>query len=300
MPGTRRRRPSPFRFLVFLFLGSSSIFCSGPVCSEDPAPGAVLPAEAPPPAAAVGPRWRIRPWAGVSTVRLGGLDSFPQATLRRLEPGWQNLYGARVTKRSRTLINFAVIEGLDAAFQLDPMVSAAVRVGRLQSQEGRTFTRAEGGGYLVKDEWLASTEMLLLGGGATFHLPVRPRWKANVSLFLGAGLGTVRLDHHLALTLPGGLPAGNEGSGEGTGTAFVPEFALELERELSGDLSAGLTAGVRFGGVESFDTRWQTSFNAFSSLPEVPLGTPLRDVDGRLLSADYAGFLLTLWLAARL
>ncbi len=243
--------------------------------------------------------WRIRPYIGISTVSMGGVDNLPRDDVKYLEPSWTNAYGATVTSRKRRPSRVGFIEGLDAAFELDSMVAALVRIGRLETMEGILRTVAEGGGHTITDEWYTSARLSLLGGGAAFLLPLTRRTRLNVTLFLGAGLADIRLDHRLKNTYPDGSVAISEGATEGTGTTFIPEFGFELEHEITESLLAGVSASVRFGGVESFTSRFNTSINVFN-VPESGAGAPIRDVNGNTLGANFDGLVLAAFLTARL
>ncbi len=244
-------------------------------------------------------RWQARPWIGATTLRLSGLERFPDAAGAKLQNNWALIYGAKEDSTDRTPLDLGLVTGFDASFRLDPLVSVAVRIGRLESARGGRVTKSSAGATKFRDEWEVDTSMLLVMGGAGFHLPLGARTRMNVSLFLGTGLARVRIAHRVRIDFASGS-ALDEGAVEADGTSFVPEFAFEIEHDLADALAVGAALGYRFGGIETFTTRTATSVNQFSGTPEADEGWPLRDADRALLTGDYGGLVLALYLAARI
>lgn len=268
-----------------------------------PVPVTPMPAAAPEPAEpsrVMTTRWGLRPWIGATTLRLGGLERFPLAELDRFERNWTKADGAVLDGHDVTLLNVGLVDGVDASFRLDPLVSVSARIAYLRSGEGRRVTRMSSAVATYRDEWEFETSMLMVMGGAGFHLPIGAKTRLNVSLFLGTADATVRIGHRTRKTYAGGI-AYAEGSAVADGTAFVPEFAFELEREVTGSLALGAGLGYRFGGIESFTLRHATNVNMVASSGfETEEGRPLRDGNRALLTADYGGLVLTVHLTARM
>lgn len=244
-------------------------------------------------------RWQVRPWVGGTTLRLGGLEQFPAASTVRFERNWASAYGAVVDDRSETLLDLGLVHGADASFRLDPLVSVSARVALLESGRGGRVTRMSSGADTFRDEWDFSTSMLLVAGGAGFHLPLAAKTRLNVSLFVGTGLAEVRIGHRQRLRV-GGSDYFSEASVEAEGTSFIPEFAFELEHDVTESLGLGAALGYRFGGIESFTVRHATMINLVYNGIEADDGRPLRNADRALLTADYGGLVLAVYLSARM
>jgi hypothetical protein len=243
--------------------------------------------------------WRVRLGLGASTMRLGGLEHFADPSINRVTGNWARVFGIKAGPTERHNINFSLVEAVDASFQVDPLVSVALKVESLRSQRGTLNTIAQGTGTRFEDNWDFSTDMVLVMAGAGFNLPLAERTRLNITLFVGAGFGTVRVDHRYRADLPGGSSIA-EGTAEGTGTAFIPEFTMELERDLSESLSAGAGLGYRFGGIETFKSRYASSLDpSFTTAPQFDAGWPVRNTSRTLLTADYGGLVLVLFFTAR-
>ena len=232
--------------------------------------------------------WRVRPMLGFTTLRLGGLEHFADASINKITGDWDKVYGLRAGATQRRSADVALVEAIEASFQLDPLVCVAMKIQSLRSRRGTLRTVAEAGGTRLEDSWDVSTDMILLMAGAGF----------NITLFVGAGFATVNLDHRLRSDLAG-LTDLQEGTAQGTGTAFIPEFTMEIERDLSESLAVGSGLGYRFGGIEQFTSRYATRLNLFSPTSEIEAGGPIRNGRQSLLTSDYGGLLLVLFLTAR-
>ncbi len=245
-------------------------------------------------------RWQARPWTGATTLRLGGLDRFPVAAADRIEHNWVVAWDAKEDSRDATPIDFGLVHGVDVSFRLDPLVSVSARLSKLDSTRGsRVLTMTAGGGGTFRDEWEFETSMLMVMGGAGFHLPLNARTRLNVSLFVGTGLATVEVFHRTRTVFPGFVTF-DEGSAVADGTSFIPEFAFEIEHDLADPLGVGASLGYRFGGIESFIVRRANSVNLVYNGIEMERGAPLRDGARALLTADYGGLVLAVYLVARI
>ncbi|MEK7476445.1 MAG: hypothetical protein AAB152_12550 [Candidatus Coatesbacteria bacterium] len=243
--------------------------------------------------------WRVRFGLGASTMRLGGLEHFADPSVNHFAGESANFYGIKPGPTERRNINFSLVEAVEASFQVDPLVSVAMKVASLRSQRGTLRTIAQGTGTRLEDSWDFSTEMVLVMAGAGFNMPLDERLRLNITLFVGAGFGTVNIDHRWRIDLPAGADA-RAGAAEGTGTAFIPEFTMELERDLTESLAVGAGLGYRFGGIETFESRYGSTLNPESNThPQFEAGWPIRNTSRTLLTADYGGLILILFFTAR-
>jgi len=240
-------------------------------------------------------RWRLKPFLGPTTVRLGGLDAFPQAAIALFK--YNN---APFTDQTRHDVSVAFLEGAEASYLIDPLVSVGARLAWLRTEVGTTYASGQNAGYRNQDWWRFQSEVLLAMAGAGFILPIREHTRAIVDLYLGAGLGTVRIDHRTLKSYPSGNSDLEQASAEGTGTGFFPEFTIELEHDLSEALSAQVALGYRFGGIGTFNQSYDTSVNGFGPFTESRQGQAIRDASRHVLAVDYGGLVLAISLAARL
>lgn len=248
-----------------------------------------------PPRAALTARWRLRPFLGPTTVRLAGLDVFPQAAIALYK--YNN---APFTDQKRHDVSLAFLEGAEATYLIDPLVSVGARLAWLRTELGTTYATGSNAGYRNQDWWRYQSEVLLAMAGAGFMLPVTEHTRAIVDLYLGAGLGTVRIDHRTLKSYPSGNSDLEQASAEGTGTGFFPEFTIELEHDLSEALSAQVALGYRFGAIGSFSQAYDTSVNGFGPFTEARQGQSMRSADRTVLGVNYGGLVLAVSLAARL
>jgi len=267
--------------------------------AEDQLVPPALPAERRPVRAGESSLWRLRLGLGGSTMRLGGLEHFPDASIGRTVGNWAQAFGIRSGPTERHNVDFALIESAEASFQVDPLVSVAMKFASLRSERGSLRTIAESATMRFEDTWEFSADMVLVMAGAGFNLPLAEHLRLNVGLFLGAGFATVELDHRYRSTF-GTVTQVSEGTAEGTGNAFIPEFTMELEHDLSDSLSLGAGLGYRFGGVDTIESRYGTTLDPQSSAyPEFEAGWPVRNSLLAPLTADYGGLILVLFFTAR-
>lgn len=284
--------------LLFLAAAAFSAEPFAPVEPQGPLVPPSLPAERRPVQPAERALWRVRPLIGASTMRLGGLEHFGDASIARLRLDWSKFHGVTAGNTVRRKIDFALVEGLEASFQVDPLVSVAMKATAVRSTRGNLRTVGTAGTTRIEDNWDFSTEMLLVMAGAGFNLPLAEKMRLNITLFLGAGFADVTIDHRERTDVTSGS-AIRQGTIDATGTAFIPEFTMELERDLTESLAVGAGLGYRFGGLEAFRNRYANSANLFSTSPEREAGYPVRDGRGALLTSDYGGLFLVLFFTAR-
>lgn len=285
--------PPPVPVLDTLAIPASTVF-GGADAAGGAARGTSVESLAPP-RAALTTRWRLKPFMGPSTVRLGGLDTFPQAAITILK--YNN---APFTDQQRHDIAWAFLEGAEGSYLIDPLVRVAGKLAWLRSEVGTTHATGAAAGYRNEDWWSYQTEVLFAMAGAGFILPVEEHTRAVVGLFLGAGLGTVRIDHRTLKSYPSGHSDLEQAAAEGRGTGFFPEFSLEIEHDLTPSLAAEATLGYRFGGIGTFKHQYDTSVNGFGPYTESRKGQAIRDAGRQVLDVDYGGLFLAVSLAARL
>lgn len=251
-----------------------------PATDQVPAP---LPSGLP---AAPFARFRVRPWVGVTSLTPGGLESFPatyeDALLRR--------YGNPSAVRTRKKIRAALVQGIDAAYQVDRVVAVSLRVAGLVSDRGSSKLEASVPGAVLRSEWSARTDVVMVLAGGTASLPVTERTSLNVSLFLGTGWARVVLDEVVERVRPNGsVSLDGAASAEAAGTMFIPEFGVELARELTPSLTAGLALGIRFGGVDAFGHVHAAALDT-AGTTAMPAGSVVLDATGRHdLAVNYRG-----------
>lgn len=230
-------------------------------------------------------------------MRLAGLDGFPAAAVTL----------QKCVVESRHDVAWAFRQGVQGSYLIDPLVRVSGQLAWLRTEQGRTHatgTTVVGGvtTSTIDDRWRYQSEVLLAMGGAGFLLPIAEHTRAAVELFLGAGLGTVSIQHqtYRASTLPGGTSQLEEATADGRGVGFFPEFSVDVEHDLNASLAAVVTLGYRFGGIGSFVHTHKSSVNAFGPYTESEAGQAIRDAARHVLDADYGGAFLGLSLAARL
>jgi len=275
--------------------------------AQDPAPAepgdTVAPAGGTPragSAAAEARMWRIRSWGGVSTVRTGSFEVLPNGYWDVRQANWKTNLGMDITGRSHEGANVAFVSGFEVGYQMDPLVCAAIRAGQFISATGKSRAVVEGSGMRTEDIWEYSTDMATLAGGVILGLPLAGKLKLNVDLFLGTGLATLHIQHRQVNTSTMGSPTVVESAADAAGTAFLPEFGAELEYEVSPSFCAGLGLAYRFGGVDEYRHKHESSLDTFGTSIEGRTDYPLRDVNRNVVAGDYGGAVLTLLLTARL
>lgn len=249
---------------------------------------------------AEGSMWRVRAWGGISTLRTGSFEVLPNGYWDIRQVNWKTNLGMDVTSRSHEGANVAFVSGFEVGYQMDPIVCAAVRIGQFISASGTSRAVVEGSGMRSEDTWEYSTDMATLAGGVILGLPLAPRLKLNVDLFLGTGLATLHVQHRQVNTSTMGPPSVVESAADAGGTAFLPEFGAELEYEVTPSLCAGLGLAYRFGGVDEYRHKHESSLDTFGTSIEGRTDYPLRDVNRNVVAGDYGGAVLTLLLTARL
>jgi hypothetical protein len=250
-------------------------------------------------AASPGP-WRVRTYGGVSTLRTGSFEVLPNSYWDVRQANWKLNLGMDMASRSHEGADVAFVSGIEAGYQVDPLVCAAVRVGQFISASGISRAIVEGGGMRTEDTWEYSTDMATVAAGVVLALPLGPRLRLNGDLFLGTGLATIHIQHRAVNTSASGSPTVQEAAADAGGTAFLPEFGLELEYELSPSLAAGAGLAYRFGGVDEYRHKHESSLDTFATSVEGRKDFPLRDLNRNVVAGDYGGAVLTLLLTARL
>jgi len=304
-------RPAKVLARVLACAVPACILLSAPLPAQEPSAGdggnsvaapseTVRPGTATPETAPDGRMWRIRTWGGVSTLRTGSYEVLPNGYWDVRQANWKESLGMDLTSREHEGANVAFVSGLELGYQVDPLVCVAVRVGQFISATGTSRATIEGSGMHYEDTWEYSTDMATLAGGVMLELPLVRRLTLNIDLFLGTGLATLHIQHRQVATWPTGIPTVEAAAADAGGTAFLPEFGAELEYEVTPSLCAGLGMAYRFGGVDEYRHKHESSLNTFATSVEGKTDFPLRDVNRNVVAGDYGGAVLTLLLTARL
>jgi len=244
-------------------------------------------------------RFQITPWAGVSTIRLGGLDSFAVPAVDLMRATWRTSFGEKLVKQEIQGVNWAAMNGVDVWYHVDQLVKVGMKFGYLRTSGGYMKTTTSGPLSSHLDEWNWSSDFMILGAGAGFMLPVDKVSRFSFNLSLGTAWTTVYISHRNTSVI-GGFPSFMASDARGTGTGFFPEFALDYERDFVPGVVFGGRLGYRFGAVHEFRHAYSNTVNVVNGgEPETIRGDTVRSADRAALLVDYGGIYLNLAISSR-
>jgi hypothetical protein len=245
-------------------------------------------------------RWIIRPWVGMTTVRLGSLDNYPakSARIRQLNIWCNAPYSATISGETGHGIDYGIISGLAVGYQFHPLFSAGLKAGYLKTEQG-SYTARAAGTASITDNWTTRMDSIMALAGISLKMPLTEKTRLYSSLYVGESFSTVYVYHQFWYTL-GGATSLTEAQATGFGTGFVPEFTLHLEHDLAPAMAVGCDLGYRFGGVSSFKHRHTTNLNYMTGTGFETAGSVMRDAEGTILAVDHGGLVFALALTARL
>lgn len=245
-------------------------------------------------------RWIIRPWIGVTTVRLGTLDDFPakSARIRERRVFQTPVFSASITGETSHGIDYGIISGLSVGYQFHPLFSAGLQAGYLKTEQGSYTAKARGTADIA-DSWTTRMDSILALAGMSLKMPFSETTRMYSSLYVGASFTTVYVYHQYWITY-GGSTSMTEAQATAFGRGFVPEFMLHLEHDLAPTLAVGCDLGYRFGGVSALTHRHTTNVNYMTQTGAEKAGTIMRDAEGTILAVDHGGLVFALALSARL